>query len=681
MNKNQKTIVIAIVLLTIISIITVFKKDTNIVEKNKINKIERKEFSILKEQTYNGEDWKESNDTAFPTSGYLLNTTKTMCYDYNGKEIEYKPTQELTKGSIDGRVTIESNKTVYCELYFDIDNKVPEVNTFSITGKTSSGDTLNNGYTYGLDVTYKGNWLDDDVVQYCISSNNITCDNWTEISNKDVTVTSPSLTSGDGEKTMYIYLKDKANNVSTPSNKSITVDRTAPVVNTFKLTGKADTNQTLSSSTDYTHKVGITYNATIEESNIESYCVYEDNCDYKTTTSTTLNTSYTLKDTEGSHSVKIKVKDKAGNESDVSTQSITLDKTNPTATISKNTQDTSSITVIVGYEGQDSIIARQCRESGGSWVNASSSGSCTISNLSDGQTYKIEGRVRDASGRWNTDYPSVSVTTDKKGTPASDLLKNPPKGLTVTDCEGTKRFVGQCDAADNGCKEIVDNFVCFGYANESDCKVALANNEYIYRIIGITSKGEMKLIKNKALAQTYKWHNSKLDILWNKSDLFSDLNGTAYFSNLLSTWQGKIETYNWPNEDVGSKDFSGDADHNCATESSSAKIGGKIGLATLSDYYYSNGCNCASDNGWFCRAGWLSLRRSGLSPNQGDLEWLMGRSSLYDGMALGFRPSDGGVWYFDMDHNGSVRPVFYLSSDALISSGNGTSTDPFIIAK
>ncbi len=143
MKKNKRVvIIISIVILTIINLFLVFKKDTSIVEKRKINKIERKEFSIYKEQTLGGEDWKESNDTTFPTSGYLLNTTKTMCYDYNGKEIEYKPTQELTKGSIDGRVTIESSKTIYCELYFDLDNKLPEVNEFSITGKTSVNGTI-----------------------------------------------------------------------------------------------------------------------------------------------------------------------------------------------------------------------------------------------------------------------------------------------------------------------------------------------------------------------------------------------------------------------------------------------------------------------------------------------------------------------------------------------------------
>ncbi len=713
MKKNKRVvIIISIVILTIINLFLVFKKDTSIVEKNKVSKIERKEFSIFKEQTLGGEDWKESNDTAFPTSGYLLNMTESKCYGYNKELITPIPvTQELTKGSIDGRVTIESSKTIYCELYFDLDNKVPEINTFSITGKTSSGTELNNGYTYGLDVTYKGNWLDEDVVQYCISDNNQSCSNWTEISSKDITVTSPSLTSGDGEKTMYIYLKDKANNVSVTTTKStakITVDQTKPSV-TLTLTGAADEGQTLSDSSQYTHTNNITYNASITESNIDSYCVYEDSCSYQPTTSTSFNkVNYTLTNTEGSHSVKIRVKDKAGNESDIETQSIKLDKTNPVATISSSSKDTSSITVTVGYEGQDSIIARQCRESGGSWVTASNSnGSCTISDLKDGQTYTIEGRVRDVSGRWNTDYPSVNVVTDKKGTPASELYNNHPAGLSETEIGGMKRFVGRCSATNNGCDGKVDNFVCFGYSKESDCKIAISDNDYIYRIIGITSDGKMKLIKNKALNnKTYQW-DSRWDqvIKWEASELFSKINSNEFLTSLNQDWQYKIFITTWLYGDVGygkSKDIpNSTADELYAIETGKAEswsgsypfgekvtwtdsIAAKIGLMYLSDYYYSysgsGATNCYDDSSG-CIDSWIHILRSGSSVPSRD-EWVMARMGWSsDRSTFRWLTSNGTLGYCLSSQYNSVRPVFYLSTDASISSGSGTSANPFIIAK
>ncbi len=712
MNKNKNLIIIAIVLLTIINVFLVFKKDTNIVEKSKVSKIERKEFSIYKEQTYNGKDWKESNDTTFPTSGYLLNETQSKCYGYDNEPITPIPVkQELTKGSIDGRVTIESSKTIYCELYFDLDNKIPEVNEFGITGKTSSGDTLNNGYTYGLDVTYKGNWLDEDVVQYCISSNNITCDNWTEISSKDITVTTPSLTNGDGEKTMYIYLKDKANNVSVTTTKStakITVDRTKPVVNTFTLTGTPDTSQTLSNSTDYTHKAGITYNATITETNMEGYCVYEDSCNYQTTGSTTLNTSYTLKDTEGSHTVNIRVKDKAGNESDVSTQSIKLDLNNPTATISPNTQDTSSITVTVGYSGTDSIIARQCRLSGGSWQNTNKNESCTISNLNDGTKYTIEGRVRDASGRWNTTYPSVNVTTEKSefsGT-GKQLINYNPKGLTVTDCNGMKRFAGNCDARNGGCDGIVDNFVCFGYANITDCQSNFVTNEFIYRIIGITSSGEMKLIKNGVSGNEYKWHRtgyaeeSKVRVLWSESDLYQEVNGSLFFDGILSPWREKILKYDWPNGVITWSDKLANQEV-CSLENNEKNEQAFIGLPLLSDWLYAGGSLKSSADLVPFPGPWLALGMSGVIGvrylNRWDgyvqmMEWSMQTSyTMSNGYYEAYSFYMNGPYYDELYFAEStpigrsmelfVRPVFFLGPSVRIESGTGTSSDPFIIAK
>ncbi len=682
MKKNKRVvIIISIVILTIINVFLVFKKDTSIVEKSKVSKIERKEFSIYKEQTYNGEDWKESNDTTFPTSGYLLNTTKTMCYDYNGNKIDYKPTQELTKGSIDGRVTIESSKTIYCELYFDLDNKEPEVKEFSITGKTSSGDTLNNGYTYQTDnIPYTLTYEDEDVTQYCIS-NTSECTEWKEIKEKTNTLT---IDATDGEKTMYIYLKDKANNVSSGKSAKITVDRTAPVVNTFKLTGKADEGQQLSDSTEYTHTKNITYDATIEESNISEYCIYEDNCSYTSLTSTTIkNQNYTLKDTEGNHSVTIRVKDKAGNESDVSTQSIKLDLNNPTATISPNTHDTSSITVTVGYEGQDSIIARQCKlDSESTWTDAKPDGSCTISDLSDGTEYTIEGRVRDASGRWNTTYPNVTVTTDKAGFSGTgkQLIEYNPKGLSSEpDCQGMYRFVGHCDAADDGCNGIIDNFVCFGYEDESDCKVDIASNEYLYRIIGITSDGKMKLIKNKELTQKYKWHESDSNIQWNDSDLFNNLNSSAYLTNLLSSWQNEIERYSWPNGVINDSDTKSSGQFFCNFEKNLPGISAKVGLLTVSDYYYANNQNGTSCRSSDCTTVWLHKKMNGVPSELNNSEWMMLRSDAERTNMSYYISSSGPLGMAQLEIGDSVRPVFYLSQSTYIFSGSGTSTDPFIV--
>ncbi len=682
--KKKLIIIITIILLTIVSIITVFKKDTSIVEKSKINKIERKEFNIYLQKTVGSKDYDPSTDTTFPTSGYLLNTTKTMCYGYNGNKLNSNPvTQELTDGVINGSITINSNNTIYCDLYFD-KNETPTISKFDITGKTSNNQNLTNGFTYQTDnipftVTYTDN--ESDVKQYCINETNSTANcNWQTLSGTEGTYT--LIDKNDGEKTMYIYLKDKANNVSVITDKStakITVDQTKPKITSFTLTGTADTNQTLSDSAQYTHKVGITYDATIEESNIDSYCVYEDSCSYTSLTSTTLtNQNYTLNDTEGEHTLTIKVKDKAGNESDIETKSITLDTSNPTATIASNTKDTSSITVTVS--GTDttpgsSIIERQCRKSGGSWVNANTNGSCTINSLdngtklTDGTEYTIEGRVRDASGRWNTNYPSVNVKIESTGFSGTgmDLLDYSPRGLVETESVAAwDRFVGE--------EGDVDNYVCFGWKTKSDCE----NDEYIYRIISLYPVGQLKLIKDQPLQDYYPWHNdSSSCVSWEQSDLFESINGSAFYDKLDPVWQKQIDDVTWYGGSVS--EAYEDAYLVEEEELSNPIEGRKIGLMTVSDVLWSCG-----ESGEYCHwdsENWLTYRWwDAASSAQG--EWTMTESecNITHGSGVWAVPDPAAFtygWAYETDFE--TRPVFVLHSSSFISSGSGTSSDPFII--
>ncbi len=674
-----------VLLLTLLLIvgINVSNKPGTIVKEISKEQI-RKEFAIYKQNT-DKTKYEEVEDNTFPDKGYLLNETLTKCYGYNGNKLNSNPvTQELTDGVINGSITINSNNTIYCVLYFDIDDKVPEVKEFSITGKTSSGDTLTNGFTYQTDnIPYTLEYGDNDVTQYCIS-NTSECTEWKEISEKTDTLT---IDNSDGEKTMYIYLKDKANNVSVTTNKStakITVDRTKPKITSFTLTGTADEGQTLSDPLTYTHTKNIKYNASITESNIDSYCTYEDSCDYKTADSTTLtNKEYSLKDTEGSHTVNIRVKDKAGNESDVSTQSIKLDKTNPTATISSSSKDTSSITVTVGYSGDDSIISRQCRLSlptVGEWKNTEPDGSCTISNLSDGAEYTIEARVRDASGRWNTTYPSVGVTTesaDFSGT-GKQLIDYKPKGLSSEpDCQGMKRFVGQCSTYSGGCDGIVDNYVCFGYKDETDCKKGIVNNNYLYRIIGITSNGEMKLIKDEALPSRYVWDDSRDDAFtWVESDLCLKLNGADFLAGFSSDWQSKILDHTWMAGVIENEDMN--ASSICLSESTLfSEKSAKVGLISLTDYWYAY--KGAASN---CREGcapWIFTNSEYDSETRAMLT--MTNANWY-GEVWGFWSVEWDGFAYEAEpgvYPGFVQPVFYLSPDAFISSGSGTSSDPFII--
>ncbi len=170
-----------------------------------------------------------SNSNTFPTSGYILNVSKTECYDFSNSKVSDIPiTQELN-----GKITLTSDKTVYCNLYFTKDDNKPVINNFTITGKAASNKVLSDkfAYTQDINVTYDLSWNDEDVAYYCITSGDSASCNWVEAANtKSVTVSTPALDNNEGNKTMKAYLKDKAQNISEPVSKNIFLDLKDPTV-------------------------------------------------------------------------------------------------------------------------------------------------------------------------------------------------------------------------------------------------------------------------------------------------------------------------------------------------------------------------------------------------------------------------------------------------------------------
>ncbi len=738
MIKNKRVvIIIAIVLLLILNVFLVFKKDTSVIEKSKINKIERKEFNIYLQQSVGSEEYDSSSSESFPSQGYLLNANKTMCYDYNGKAIEYKPEQNLVNEVIDGSITIESNNTIYCNLYFD-KNEEPIISKFEVTGKTSDNKELNNKYTYQTDslpfnVTYTDN--ENDVKQYCISetegSDNCiwktlsgTSGNYT-LTNKD-----------DGQKTMYIYLKDKANNISEVKQDTITVDRTAPVVTTFTLTGTADTGQSLSNPSTYTHKKEIKYSASITEKNMEGYCIYEgsNSCNYINNTSTTItNQSYTINDTEGSHSVIIKVKDKAGNESVVdtnSTKTITLDKINPIISLNKKstTEDTIVVTVIATDEGSSGIKSVTCTATGNGGTKTttynSNAKTCTFSSLKDNTSYSITGVATDESGRINRSS-TIIVATEKSLTDgqkkAQEVLGVVPRGISEKLLGGMYRFVGT--------KDTVDNWICFGYSetNATDCNSP--SSESMYRIIGITEDGQLKIIKNKSFTSSWAsedsirnenggliynvlgtWINIRSGLSSTSSkDLDKEIpnysskkwNQMLEYNNLL---YGEVGIYNgiqtenltanqMYDVETGKVDVqSGYQKYKAGLYKWTNRLSDRVWLMYPSDFLYSYSFNNDLDSSNTrciyskpCSDSWLLLSNSLVDTSsiiEGGSEWTM--------TAYGY---DDTYWYIPVEITGNgfvtgtqmrsvrnARPVYYLSSaNVKINEGSGTTSSPFIV--
>ena len=161
------------------------------------------------------------------------------------------------------------------------------------------------------------------------------------------------------------------------------------------------------------------------------------------------------------------------------------------------------------------------------------------------------------------------------------LREKDTQGYLSTDLQGGMyRYQG----TDN-----VPNYICFGTKSQSEC----INNpdKYMYRIIGITEKGQLYLIKNTFIKEgsnttAFQWHSSDalsdcLDdaCVWPNVDLFKRLNGnggTINKTNLFidstqydylksennvvdgepqpSEWYKLIESHNWMYGDIGSED-------------------------------------------------------------------------------------------------------------------------------
>ena len=110
---------------------------------------------------------------------------------------------------------------------------------------------------------------------------------------------------------------------------------------------------------------------------------------------------------------------------------------------------------------------------------------------------------------------------------------------------------------------------------------------------------------------------------------------------------------------------------------------GMVGLMYPSDYGYAAGNTCVTGTDLYSYGGgcknkdWLWMTTSSNYAN--GYEWFM---SPYSGNSISVFNvnSTGLVNYYNCYNTFSARPVFYLSSSASISSGDGTSAAPYILS-
>ncbi len=235
----------------------------------------------------------------------------------------------------------------------------------------------------------------------------------------------------------------------------------------------------------------------------------------------------------------------------------------------------------------------------------------------------------------------------------------------------------------------VNNYV---YFNCSDTEVEQnADNCETWRIIGIfkdnSGKENMKIVRN-SITTEMKWDNSLAcsnstsgcKQSWSSSSVRPYLN-ESYLTSLTSKAQNMIEETKWYLGGVYVGASNGNAAVNLYTqERSGSTWTGKIGLMYPSDYGYS-----VDSSYWTTRTG-----NTGFKSTVVETSWLYKTANRTDwGWEWFFSPYAGSSdsvasWttggyldYFCVRNSDGVRPSLYLKSNVLITSGNGSSSQPY----
>ncbi len=275
------------------------------------------------------------------------------------------------------------------------------------------------------------------------------------------------------------------------------------------------------------------------------------------------------------------------------------------------------------------------------------------------------------------------------------------------------------------------NWICFGTTENCGTNDELID-KYMYRIIGITPEGEMKLIKETFLKEEnvtgFAWNSQYIlsnclgnTCEWANVDLFKRLNGAESNGNPIfinsseyeymaqgTKWYNLIEEHNWmygdtneikynANEmylielgDTATKRYWPDVGQETCSSNSPCtekeyiwfkRVPAKIGLMYLHDLDYAyTGEN--PESGPNIKNSWLHFQKDGYNTSPA-FEWLLTRyggyfSEYYIGaLFVGIYGNSGSNHSYLAS---GVRPVFFLSSDVTIQEGtDGTKTNPYIL--
>ena len=554
----------------------------------------------------------------------------------------------------------DGEKTVYVWYKDDAGNIVPNYVTDKITymsEPTNNSVKINSNASYTNTTSVTLTLSSTGATQMCIS-NTTSCSSWeTYATSKSWTLNNTT----NGTKTVYVWYKNALGTVtSNYVTDTIVLDTVAPTNNSVSINNGA----TYTNSTSVTLSLSSSGASQVCISNTTSCSSWQT---YYSSKSWTLNNT-----TNGTKTVYVWYKDAAGNAtSSYVKDTITLETTIPTVTASLSGTSTSPTITFSSNEAGTYCINRNssttnmssCVASGSLSANTSK----TTSTLSVG-TYYVH--VQDAAGNIGVssavDIANYVCTTK---TAFGTCLKSAKTAGYNTNIQGgLYRYQGTSSA--------VNNYVCFGTTSKSTC----TSNPYtyMYRVIGINSSNQVKLVKAYSLERMQWYTDHTTNITWPNSIIYKNINGSSFLTNTTyvpSGWSSKIATYSWKYGEYDIRDNTASYITSYVEGYWTNSISAKIGLIYFSDYYYayqSGGLNCY-DNASTCRNSWIYSYESAV----------IGRSYSYNTYFICNVSDDGSASCSAGSPTAktlNILPAFFLTTSVKYISGRGTSSDPFIIS-
>ena len=397
------------------------------------------------------------------------------------------------------------------------------------------------------------------------------------------------------------------------------------------------------------------------------------------------NSSYTFTglNEKTNYSIKVKVVDTLGRESNVYSLSVTTDAyVLPNVTNVSTSSTSSSITISVSATGGTGNVVKYyySKDNGSNYVESTSS-SYTFSNLTSDATFYVKVYVKDSNNRES----SVSVASIKtklptikdvcsSGTNLASCIKTfGDKGSSISNIyhhdgilenginDNSYRFAGASDA--------VNNYVCFG-STTTPCP-----EDNLYRIIGVFD-GRVKLIKSTSVGN--KAWDSNGENTWSASSLNTYLNN-EFINTFDEVIKGKIADTTWKVGGFSSCNYPAKTVYENEINSSPSVIK-KIGLMYASDYGFA-----AAQSAWTTKLYYYNYNGEAIKSANwmylGSAEWTISRvaENSYGAFyvyASGYVTGNIGS---NVASVRGVRPVFYLTSSVNYVSGSGTAADPILV--